>query len=393
MKVKEQAEAQQEYLVSMRREFHRHPELSRQEYQTAARIEQELDRMGISHRRVGETGVYAALKGTLPGDRVIALRADIDALPVTDQKEVPYRSEVPGVMQACGHDAHTAALLGAARLLVENRGQFGGEVRLIFQQAEEIGYGARVFLEEGLLDGAQRTFGVHMASDLPAGTVAVCPGPNNASVDHFKITVEGKGAHVSTPQLGADALYAASQIVVGLQGIVTRMISPVDPVILGVGTLHAGEGYNVVAKQAVLEGTTRTFSAETRRLVNEKATELACQTAALYGAAARAEWDDYTSPLVNDPEICREVWQTVKEQFGEQSLITSRPLSLGGDDFAELQLRVPGVYAYIGSHNEAMPDTLCAHHNGHFDIDERCLPIAAGLYAAYAMDFLTGKVG
>lgn len=388
-----QAEAQKSSLVSLRREFHSHPERSCQEWETAKRIERELDRLGVSHRRVGETGVYASFRGALEGERVIALRADIDALPVEDQKTVAYRSQVPGVMHACGHDAHTTALLGGARLLVENRSRFGGEVRLLFQQAEEIGYGARVFLREGLLEGAQRVFGLHTASDLPVGKIGVRSGPNNASVDHFKITVEGRGAHVSTPQLGADALYIASQIVVGFQGIVTRLTSPTDPVILGVGTLHAGEGYNVVARQAVLEGTVRAFSPETRRLIREKADELARQMASLHGGAASSEWEDYTSPLINDPEICREVCRTAGRLAGEKNVVTDRPLSLGGDDFAELQLRVPGVYAYIGTRNPALPDTTVAHHNGRFDIDEDCLPLAAGLYAACAFDYLTGDAG
>ena len=219
---------------------------------------------------------------------MIALRADIDALPVEDQKTVAYRSQVPGVMHACGHDAHTTALLGGARLLVENRSRFGGEVRLLFQQAEEIGYGARVFLREGLLEGAQRVFGLHTASDLPVGKIGVRSGPNNASVDHFKITVEGRGAHVSTPQLGADALYIASQIVVGFQGIVTRLTSPTDPVILGVGTLHAGEGYNVVARQAVLEGTVRAFSPDRSGMASERnASRLAPTAFSLHANAAR----------------------------------------------------------------------------------------------------------
>ncbi len=391
MNFREEAERQKSDLIALRRELHRHPELGRQEFETARRIERELDALGISHRRVGETGVFASFRGELPGERVIVLRADIDALPITDQKEVPYRSEVPGVMHACGHDAHTAGLIGGVRLLYANRNQFGGEVRLFFQQAEEIGYGAQVFIKEGLLAGAQRVFGLHMSSDLPVGKVVVKPGPNNAAVDHFKITVEGRGAHVSSPQLGADALYVASQIVVGFQGIVTRLTAPTDPVILGVGTLHAGENYNVVAKQAVLEGTTRTFSSETRALVNERATALAKQTAALYGATATAEWDDYTSPLANDPSVCREIWKTVRSLVGEEGLVTDRSLSLGGDDFAEYLRLVPGAYAYVGTCNPALPDTTVAHHNGRFDIDENCLPIAAGLYAGYAFDYLTGR--
>lgn len=388
-----QAEAQKSSLVSLRREFHSHPERSRQEWETAKRIERELDRLGVSHRRVGETGVYASFRGALEGERVIALRADIDALPVEDQKTVAYRSQVPGVMHACGHDAHTTALLGGARLLVENRSRFGGEVRLLFQQAEEIGYGARVFLREGLLEGAQRVFGLHTASDLPVGKIGVRSGPNNASVDHFKITVEGRGAHVSTPQLGADALYIASQIVVGFQGIVTRLTSPTDPVILGVGTLHAGEGYNVVARQAVLEGTVRAFSPETRRLIREKADELGTAD----GFPAR--WGGFVRvgglylPADQRPgNLPRGLPD--RRTPGRREKCGDRPSALARRGrLCRASASGAGVYAYIGTRNPALPDTTVAHHNGRFDIDEDCLPLAAGLYAACAFDYLTGDAG
>ena len=224
---------QRDYLISLRRDFHRYPELGLQEFRTARRIEEELDRFGIAHKRVGETGVLGILHGERKGDRVIALRADIDALPIQETNEVEYRSQTVGVMHACGHDAHTTCLLGAAKILAENRSQFGGEVRLIFQPAEEIGKGAKPFVEAGVLNGADRVFGLHTAPEVPAGIVGLKPGLNNASVDHFKITIYGKSSHVSMPQLGVDALYIASQLVVALQALVTRRTSPVEPVYKG----------------------------------------------------------------------------------------------------------------------------------------------------------------
>lgn len=391
----EEAQALSPYLSALREEFHRHPEVSRQEFWTAERIETELDAIGITdHRRVDETGVYAVFHGEQPGDRVITLRADIDALAIQDEKrEVPYCSQIPGRMHACGHDAHTAGLLGGAKLLFAHKAQFGGEVHLFFQQAEEIGYGGRVFVKEGLLAGSGRVFGVHMASDLAVGTVGVKPGPNNASVDHFTITVTGKAAHVSTPHLGVDALYIASQIVVALQALVTRRTSPVEPLLIGVGMLHSGTAYNIVAEEAVLEGTIRACSVATRAQAKAELDALCKETAKLYGGTAEVVWEDFASPLINDPGACQEAGAVVSDLLGPQALVTDRPLSLGGDDFAEFLLTVPGCYAYVGSANPDKPDTQRAHHNNRFDIDEGALAITAALHAEYAARYLTGKIG
>ena len=247
MDVKKAAAETKDYIVSIRREFHRHPELSLQEFRTAQRIEEELDKFGIPHTRVGETGVLGTLKGAKDNGKVLVLRADIDALPIEETHECAYRSENAGVMHACGHDAHAACLLGAAKILSENRDAFGGKVRLVFQPGEEIGKGAKPFVAAGVLEGAERVFGLHTAYDLEAGTVGLKPGINNAAVDHFRIRVHGRSTHVSTPHMGVDALYIASQIVVAVQGLVTRRTSPTEPVIIGIGKLNAGTTYNAVA--------------------------------------------------------------------------------------------------------------------------------------------------
>lgn len=270
--LREECQQLHDELIALRREFHRAPELGLHEYHTAARIERELDRCGIPHERIGETAVVGHLTGNGNGSGLVVLRADIDALPIQETNDVPYRSQTPGMMHACGHDAHTTYLLGAAKVLSAHRADFGGEVRFLFQPAEEIGQGARPLIAAGMLDGAQRVFGLHTASDLPAGTVGVKPGANNAGVDHFIIRIHGKSAHVSTPQLGVDALYIASELVVALQSIVTRMTSPVEPVLIGVGKLNAGTAYNAVAETAVLEGTTRMFSPESRAHLAKRST-------------------------------------------------------------------------------------------------------------------------
>jgi len=380
-------------LPALRREFHRHPCLSREEFWTADRIESELESIGIQNRRrIDGTGVYASFRGDLPGEGVIALRADTDALPIQEQnRDLPYCSQEPGKMHACGHDAHTAALLGAARLLAAHRGEFGGEVRLLFQHAEEVGYGAKQFVKAGVLEGAGRVFGIHIASDLPSGMVGIKPGPNNASVDHFTITVHGKAAHVSTPHLGADALYIASHIVVALQALVTRRTSPVDPLILGVGKLRAGTSYNIVAESAVLEGTTRAFSQETRRRANRDLEALCRSTAELYGGTAEVAWEDFASPLENPPEICREAAKMVSDLLGPQAVTADRPLSCGGDDFADFQAVVPGVYVFMGVADPAREETCLPLHNDRFDLDEGVLPVMAALHAEYAVRYLRGE--
>ncbi len=389
----EQLQGEQNYLTDLRRIFHQHPELGLREYWTAERIEEELDSLGIAHERIGETGILGIIDGLRRGSGTIALRADIDGLPVQETNDVPYRSTNDGVMHACGHDSHIAVLLGAAKVLHNARGSYGGRVKLIFQPAEEIGYGALDFVDAGVLDGVERTFGMHAASDLPSGTLAAVEGLNFAAVDHFVITVRGKGAHVSRPNLGADALYIASSIVVAVQALVARRTNPVEPVIIGVGKFHAGTTYNALAQTAEIEGTTRTVTAETRAQVRADIIDLAEQTARVFGADVEISWRELTPAVINPPDVTSEV-AAVARTIDGAVVVTERPYSLGGDNFAELQQRVPGVYAYFGTGNPAVPNTQNSHHNGNFDLDEAALPIAAALYAEYALWWLTeGRYG
>lgn len=384
--IKTQIEAEHDYLIALRREFHQYPELSLQEFRTASRIEEELERFGIEHTRVGETGVLGILRGEGEGDRTIALRADIDALPIQETNPVEYASKNPGVMHACGHDAHTACLLGAAKVLARNRNTFGGEIRLIFQPAEEIGQGAKPFVEAGVLNGVQRVFGLHTASDVPSGFVGVKPGLNNASVDHFRIEIHGKSAHVSTPQLGVDALYIACQTVVALQALVTRCTSPIEPVIIGIGKLNSGTTYNALAELAVLEGTTRTISHEARKQIQDSVTKIVEDTAGFYGGSAEIIWTDFAAPLLNDPQVCKAVSEISNRFWKEGSVITDRALSLGGDNFAEFLLHVPGTYAYLGTGNAAIPATMNPAHNGCFEIDEEALLLGTSLYVGFVLN-------
>ena len=392
MTVKPYVLAEKAYLTDLRRHFHAHPEVSLQEYETCKKIEGELDSMGIPHKRIGETGVYGWIDGKKAGDGVtVALRADIDALAMEDLKEVPYHSQNAGVCHACGHDAHTATLLTAAKILKAKENEFSGQVRLFFQQAEEIGQCARQFVQAGLLDGVTRVFGAHVTSHLDSGKISLTAGPQNASCDYFKIQIHGKGAHVSTPQLGVDALYIASQIVVQLQTIVSRNTDPLETVVVGVGKLQAGTQYNIIAEHAVLEGTTRSFLPEVRKFTNDRVVRIAKETAALYGAEAEVEFLDFAAPLVNDAKAVEEVTAVTAEFLPREDIISDFQKALGADDFADYLAVTRGMYAFVGTRNSKDPHTAVAHHHGLFDVDEEALLISCNVYVDYALWVLNEK--
>ena len=391
MALKDYVLEQKEYLTSMRQYFHAHPEVSLQEYHTCERIEKELDLAGIPHRRVGETGVYAWIDGKKETadqkkvSRIMVLRADIDALAMEDLKTVPYHSENPGVCHACGHDAHAATLLTAARILKSKEAEFSGQIRLFFQQAEEIGAGARLFVQDGLLDGAARVFGAHVSSRLESGKIALTAGPQNASCDYFKIKVTGRGAHVSTPHLGIDAAYVASQIVVNLQSIVARSTNPLETVVVGVGVVRAGTQYNIVAEHAEIEGTTRSFLPEVREFTNRRVREIAEQTARMYGAEAEVEFKDFAAPLINDVQAVKEVTAVTEQLICREQIVSDYEKALGADDFADYLAVTRGMYAFVGTHSEKKPGSGVAHHHGLFDLDEEALLLSCNVYVDYAL--------
>lgn len=391
MALKDYVLEQKEYLTSMRQYFHAHPEVSLQEYHTCERIEKELDLAGIPHRRVGETGMYAWIDGKKEtadqkkASRIMVLRADIDALAMEDLKTVPYHSENPGVCHACGHDAHAATLLTAARILKSKEAEFSGQIRLFFQQAEEIGAGARLFVQDGLLDGAARVFGAHVSSRLESGKIALTAGPQNASCDYFKIKVTGRGAHVSTPHLGIDAAYVASQIVVNLQSIVARSTNPLETVVVGVGVVRAGTQYNIVAEHAEIEGTTRSFLPEVREFTNRRVREIAEQTARMYGAEAEVEFKDFAAPLINDVQAVKEVMAVTEQLICREQIVSDYEKALGADDFADYLAVTRGMYAFVGTHSEKKPGSGVAHHHGLFDLDEEALLLSCNVYVDYAL--------
>ena len=381
-------EALKNYLIETRREFHQNPELSLKEFRTASRIEEELTKFGIKHSRVGETGVLGILKGDKPSDKVLLLRADIDALPINEVGDVEYISKNPGVMHACGHDAHTTCLLAAAKILSEKKSEIAGEVRFVFQPAEEIGKGTQPFIEANVLEGVDRAFGLHCAPDLPLGTVGLTPKLNNAAVDHFTISVKGVSSHVSLPHKGVDALYVASEIVVAVQALRTRLNSPLEPMIIGIGKFNAGTTYNALAANAVLEGTTRTISKESRAKIKTEINRCVKNIAEIYGATATVEWEGFTGPVINDPEVCEEVAALVDETFGKGHVVKDREVSLGGDNFADFIEEKKGAYAYLGTSSDTKPCTKLPLHSDSFDLDEEAMLKGTWLHVAYALWFL-----
>jgi amidohydrolase len=269
--------------------------------------------------------------------------------------------------------------------------ELSGEIRLFFQQAEEIGQGARQFISSGLLDGVQAILGTHVSSAIPVGSIALTAGATNASCDFFRITVRGASAHVSTPHLGTDAAYIAAKIVVDLQSIVARHTNPLDPVVVGVGVIKAGTNYNIIANEAVIEGTTRTFSKETRERTNSAVAKLAELAAEANGGIADVHFEDYAAPLVNDATITERAQKIAAKFANEKEILKSIPKSLGADDFADYLQVVPGTYAFIGSKNATNESTAKPHHNELFDIDERAILIASQMYVEFALDILKNQ--
>lgn len=380
-------------LSEWRRHFHQNPEPSLKEYETAATIQSILNKLDISFETIGETGTLAKIIGTqvdaneTQRQRSLLLRADIDALEVPDLKETDYSSKKAGLNHACGHDAHTAALLGAAKYLKDNRHTFGGTVLLAFQQAEEIGAGARQFVDSGLIDGVDEVVGLHVDPNVPLGKIEAIAGPQNASCDIFTIEVAGVNAHVAQPHRGVDALVVGANIVTEIQHIVSHQVDPLDPVVIGIGRFEAGTRYNVVADRAYIQGTIRAMTHDTRNRMIAKVEAVACLTAQIHGATVT--FDNYSAalPVINNEVQAKRGARVAAEFLGcSQHVITSKLPSMVADDFADLLTLAPGLYGRVGV-NSSQETSYGLHHN-QFDLDERALPIMVNYHVAYALDYL-----
>ncbi|MBS7158453.1 MAG: amidohydrolase [Collinsella sp.] len=383
------------YIIRQRRHFHKHPEPSLEEVRTTSDIAGQLDAMNIPYERPLKTGLVATLRGTAPDAyradgtprRRLLMRADIDALPVTERTEEEFASVNEGFMHACGHDCHIAMMLGCLQVLRHMTDDIHGEIRIVFQPSEENGSGAKMMCEAGVCEDVDGAFAMHIWSEVDAGTVSCEPGPRMANTDWFRIDVHGTSCHGAMPQRGADAIMVAAEIVNALQTIVSRDLSPYEPAVVTVGELHGGTARNVIAGSAYLTGTVRTYSDATHEMMPELIRRICTHTAAALGA--EAELSDYTIAnykVENEPAASERCRQAVHKVLGAAGEGRYRG-TLSGEDFSEYLRRVPGVLAFVGCRNPQVGATF-AQHSCYYRIDESVLAKGAAVAAQYAVDFL-----
>lgn len=393
------AESLRAQLIEVRRDFHRHPELSNREERTAQLVAERLRALGLDDVKtnVAGHGVTALLRGGKPGP-VVALRADMDALPIEETLEVPYKSLNRGVKHACGHDVHTAIGLGAAEVLSGLRAELPGTVKFIFQPAEEgpprgEEGGAPLMIKQGVLADPrpEAVFGLHVAADLPVGQIGYCAGAALASADGFGITIRGKMSHGAWPQEGVDAVVVAAECVLALQTIHSRRLDTREPSVISVGTIHGGKRGNIVADEVRLEGTVRALTDSTRQRIKElMRTTLAGVTAA-HGARFEFDYHEGDPITYNEPKLVEECLPAVRRIVGETNVLARKPV-MGAEDFAFYQQVIPGFYYWLGVANPARGITAMIH-TPEFDVDEDCLVIGVKVMANLAADFLERRPG
>jgi amidohydrolase len=382
-------------VVADRRHIHENPELGFEETETAAFVAQRLEALGAEDIRTGiaKTGITALIRGRGPGpDKCVLLRADMDALPIDEEVDTDYASKTPGVMHACGHDAHTAMLLGAARILLERRDQFSGTVKLLFQPSEENnGGGAKPMIEAGVLENphVDAVFGQHLMSPIPTGYIGVSGGPIQASADSFEITVQGKGGHGAMPHETVDPIMVGADIISGLRSIVSRNVDPLDSVVVSVCGFHSGKAYNVIPDKAVMGGTVRTFSNENRDLAENRLKQVAEGIAAAQGATVTIDYQRGYPPTVNDVAMSELAATSIAKVVGEQGVYEMRPM-MPAEDFSYFLEERPGCYFMTGCRNEEK-GIVWPHHHPKFDIDEEAIGIGVAALVSVAMDYLNAE--
>ncbi|MNO23127.1 N-acyl-L-amino acid amidohydrolase [compost metagenome] len=375
-----------ETVVAWRRYMHQHPELSFQEKNTATFILEKLESFGMSVKTgIGGHGIVAVLQGGQEGKK-IAFRADFDALPIEDEKEVPYKSLVQGVMHACGHDGHTAALLGVAKVLSGIRQHIKGTIYLIFQPAEELPPGgAKAMIAEGILDDIDEVFAIHLATEIPIGQIAVGAGYQMAAVDKFQIRVEGKGGHGAKPHESVDSIVVGSEIVGALQKIVSRKVDPLHPAVVTVGKFHAGSAFNIIADSATIEGTVRSFDAGVRNLIEKELKGIVEGIVSGSHASFSIDYLRGYPALFNHQKETESVRKLLINSFGEDAVILMEP-TMGAEDFAYFLEERPGTYFRVGAKNEHK-STQFPHHHPKFDFDEQVLLIIQKAYIELALNY------
>ena len=375
--IKKEIQKISEHIYSYRRDFHQYPELSFQEYRTAETISKHLESFGIDHRTgVGKTGVVGEI---VFGDGpTIALRADMDALPIQEVGDLKYKSKNEGVMHACGHDGHMAILLGAANALSKNKKLKKGKVRFIFQPAEEGAGGARYMIKDGCLDQVDEIYGLHLWNYQPVGEIGVKSGPIMAAADMFDIIIKGKGGHGATPQGTVDAIVVASNLITMLQTIVSRNTNPLDNTVVTIGEINGGQNFNVIADEVRLTGTTRAYTENNRNMIKKRMQDIIDGVSKSFGAEIVLKYKEGYPPTVNHEDPTKLVLEASSMVVGKGAGYPY--LSMGGEDFSYYLQKVPGCFFFVGSAPDKNNILSTPHHCSHFDIDERSLLIGASVY-------------
>lgn len=386
MDIKKITKKYRDYILEKRRYFHMNPEPSLHEYNTSKIVQEELKKLNIPYIVAAETGVIATIKGDKPGKTVL-LRADMDALEVCEKNDVPYKSQKEGFMHACGHDGHTAMLLGAAHVLNEIKSEIKGEIKLLFQPAEEIAAGAKAMIEETkITDNIDAAFAIHLWQGVPVGKISLEAGARMAAADMFTVKIKGKSGHGSMPHDTIDTVVVGSALVMNLQHLVSRNTNPLDTLVVTVGKFEAGTAMNIIAGEAVLEGTMRSFSDNVWKAIPEQFERVVNNTCATYGATAEINLKRATPPLVNDEKISEILKKSAIKLYGDEVVIKYEKTP-GGEDFAYFTQKVPGALAFVGIRNDEK-GINAPHHNERFNIDESALEMGTNLYVQFALDFL-----
>ena len=380
-------------IIEIRREIHRRPELAYKEKATAKLVAGKLRTFGLEVQTgIGGTGVLGILKGVRKG-RVVGLRADMDALPIEEMADIDFRSKEKGVMHACGHDTHVAMLLGTAKLLANHKEDLAGIVKFFFQPAEEHGGrgGAKPMIQDGVMESPKVdfVFGLHIDGDLESGVLAFRGGPAMAAPDSFEIRIIGLGGHGAYPQHTVDPIYVAAQLLIALQGVSGRMIDPIQPVVISVGSIHSGTKENIIPDRAILQGTIRTLDESTRKRAKAKVTEVAEGVCRAFGAKAEVEFEKDAYPvMVNDEKVTERAKNILSNIPGTR--VKLRALQLGGEDFSRFLHEAPGTFYFLGTKN---PAKGCTYHNHspRFKVDEDVLKFGTASLAQLAMEFTNPK--
>lgn len=382
----------QEYIVGLRRDLHQIPELGLNLPETSDYVAAALDKLNIPYvRSKTDSGIIATIEGGKPG-KTICLRADMDALPITEETGLPFTSKHVGCMHACGHDSHTAMLLGAGKVLWAHRAELAGTVRLLFQTSEEQSRGAEVMIANGGVEGADAVFGTHIGTiidkTIPSGTFIVTPGCCMAAFDKFFIRVKGTGCHGSTPEKGVDPINIAAHIVLALQAITTREVNATRPLVLTIGKIEGGSQYNIIPNEVVIEGTIRTLEEDLRQYAARRIGEVAQATAQVFGGSVDYEMVWGAPPVINDEAMAALAANSAKAVLGGDMVITQvKAPNMGGEDFAYYLEKVPGAFMFLSSANPEK-GTDVAHHNPKFDVDEDVFWEGAAVFVKIVEDFL-----